>query len=257
MENPPPKPVRVFVSLTTIPPRMASLERCLDSLAAQTLRPERIFVCIPKAYRRFAMPDPLPFDLSRFGDLVEIVRPDQDFGPGTKLLGAVDRVPKDDDALLVLVDDDLSYRPGMLQTFADAFRERPDAAASFHVYRYRGLDVGQGADGFAIPAKVLAGIWPYHARVRKSAFAFFVDDLWISYYLWMNSVPIRSVAGRGGTGEGIYDVVNDAEALARQSGLFTRKRTMLRTRWFLRLRLGWQGLLMRAMKRLGRPVFNW
>ena len=104
---------RIFVSLTTIPSRMQGLRRCIASLEAQTTPPERIFLCIPQTYRRFETLDPLPFKATELGSLVEIV-PCTDDGPGTKILGAIDRLPQVPEALLVLVDDDAEYELHML-----------------------------------------------------------------------------------------------------------------------------------------------
>ncbi len=237
-------PVRVFVSLTTIPSRMGGLARCIASLEAQTLPPERIFLCVPQTYRRFETPEPLPFVASQLGTRIEVIRCHDD-GPGTKILGSLDRVPKEPNVLLVLVDDDAAYEPHMLATFAEAFRARPDAASSFYVYRYRGLDVGQGNDGFAIPAHTLRGLQDFHAKIRTHRHLFFVDDLWISFYLWMNNVPIQTLAAKAGPTGFIRQVYNDIDALARQTGEFTRRRAMSRSIWYLRLRFGAMGLWMR------------
>ncbi len=235
---------------------MGGLARCVASLEAQTLPPERIFLCVPQTYRRFETPDPLPLVASQLGTRVEIIRCHDD-GPGTKILGSLDRLPKDADVLLVLVDDDAAYEPHMLATFAEAFRNRPDAASSFYVYRYRGLDIGQGNDGFAIPARVLGGLKHFHEKFRTHRHLFFVDDLWISFYLWMNSVPVISLAAKAGPTGFIREVYNDVDALAGQSGQFSRKRTMLRSIWHLRWRFGIVGLWMRVKHRIQRkPGFN-
>jgi hypothetical protein len=245
--------IRVFVSLTTIPSRMGGLHRCIASLEAQTLPPERIFLCIPQAYRRFETPDPLPFSASDLGKSVEIIRCGDD-GPGTKILGSLDCLPMEPNVLLVLVDDDAAYAPHMLATFVETFRARPDAASSFYVYRYRGLDVGQGNDGFALPALEIATLKGFHASVADNRHVFFVDDLWISFYLWMNSVPLLNLSAKSGPTGYIRQIYNDLDALERQSGPFTRRRAMSRSIWYLRLRLGLKGVLMRWRARLHSPA---
>jgi hypothetical protein len=235
---------RIFVSLTTIPSRMQGLRRCIASLEAQTTPPERIFLCIPQTYRRFKTPDPLPLEAAALGSLVEIVRCADD-GPGTKILGAIDRLPQEPDVLLVLVDDDAEYEPHMLGAFAEMFRKHPGHAGSFHVYRYRGINVGQGNDGFAIPVEKLAGLKGFHANIRDNPYIFYVDDLWISFYLWMNSVPIHNLTAMSGLSGYIRKIYSDVDALARQTGTFTRRRTMSRSIWYLQSRYGVSGLLMR------------
>lgn len=242
-------PVRIYVSLTTIPPRMPGIERCIASLLAQTVLPEKILVCIPVRYKRFAVDDPLPLDLSRFGDRVEIIRCAEDFGPGTKLLGSFDRARQDKAALLVLVDDDMIYQPHMIETFARNFEANPRAAASFFTYRYRGLTTGQGADGFALPVGRLGGLWDFHRKISKCPEAFFVDDLWLSYFLWLNEVPIVDLSAMSGPHGYIFHIYNDVQALNREAGAFARRRVMRRTLWSLRRHFGWRETLRRVFFR--------
>jgi hypothetical protein len=245
----------IYVSLTTIPPRMAGIEACVQSLLDQTVAAEKIFICVPAKYRRFGDPNPLPFDLSRFGDRVELVRPAQDYGPGTKLLGSLDLVPRAPAALLVLVDDDMVYRPHMLATFRDHFAANPGSAASFHTYRYKGLPVGQGADGFALPASRLDGIRDFHRVASECPEAFFVDDLWISYFLWLKRIPIADLKAIAGAEHYIFEhIYNDVQALNREIGTTARRRVMRRTYWHLARRFGWREVARRAF---GLPPRSW
>jgi hypothetical protein len=234
---------------------MAAIEACVQSLLDQTVAAEKIFVCVPQNYRRFGDPDPLPFDLSRFGERVELVRPAQDYGPGTKLLGSLDLVPRTPEALLVLVDDDMIYRPHMLAGFRDHFAANPGSAASFHTYRYKRLNVGQGADGFALPASRLDGIRDFHRVASACPEAFFVDDLWISYFLWLKRIPIDDLKASAGAKEYIFEhIYNDAQALNREVGATARRRVMRRTYWHLARRFGWREVARRAF---GLPPRAW
>jgi hypothetical protein len=242
---------RVFVSLTTIPARAAGIARCIASLVNQTHPPERIFLCVPRRYRRFPDAPAVTIDVSPFDGLVEIVECAEDFGPGTKIMGALDRVPRAADTLLVLVDDDAVYEPHMLATFARHFTAHPDRAASFHVYRYRGYTIGQGVDGFAIPTRALDGLAGFHDAIRHNPSVFFVDDLWISFHLWMRNVPIDSLTALAGPTGLIRVVFNGVEALASQTGHQSRRRTMRRSIWFLSRRFWLKGLYLRWRSRLG------
>jgi hypothetical protein len=251
---------RIYVGLTTIPPRMPNIERCIESLVAQTVPADKILLCIPARYRRFGDPGRLPFDPDRFGGRVEIVRLPEDFGPGTKLLGSFGRAARDRAELLVLADDDLVYQPHMLETFTEQFRAQPHAAASFHTYRYHGLTIGQGADGSALPVGRLDGLLDYHREASKCPEAFFVDDLWLSYFLWLKGIPIVDLSAKAGGHGYIFHIYNDVAALNRETGSLRRKRMMKRTLWSLRLRFGWREVIRRAVrlsafrrKRVGKP----
>ncbi len=43
----------IFVSLTTIPQRIKNLNKSIESLLKQTKKPNKIFINIPKKYKRF------------------------------------------------------------------------------------------------------------------------------------------------------------------------------------------------------------
>ena len=93
----------IYVSLTTIPQRIKDLNKTVQSLLKQSQKPDKIFINIPFKYKRFKEiinDDQIPkFDNS----IVEITRC-EDCGPGTKLLGSLDKFEKN--SLVILVDDD-------------------------------------------------------------------------------------------------------------------------------------------------------
>ena len=83
----------IYISLSTIPPRIKNLKESVNSLLNQTKKPDKIFINIPYKYKRFkevVNEDDIPkFD----NNLVEISRC-EDYGPGTKLLGSLNKLKK-------------------------------------------------------------------------------------------------------------------------------------------------------------------
>ncbi|MCR9136007.1 MAG: hypothetical protein NXI27_08435 [Alphaproteobacteria bacterium] len=233
---------KVFVSLTTIPDRIAGIEPCIRSLQEQTVPPEAIFLCIPRTYKLHGSAAEVPASLINNYPLLKIVPCADDFGPGTKVLGSLDWVNKDADSLMVLVDDDSTYRDYMLEEFVSAFRADSDHAYSFYVSNYRGIHVGQGCDGFAIPATALKGLRSYFERIRDNEFAFFVDDLWISHYLQLNgmqAISLQKKIRRKGLSRGtIYETYNGVSALLHMKGKYKRWKCMAETRKFLKQEFG-------------------
>ena len=77
----------IYISISTIPPRLKYLNESVNSLLKQTKKPDKIFVNIPYTYKRFketVTDNQIPkFDSS----IVEVTRC-EDCGPGTKLLGS-------------------------------------------------------------------------------------------------------------------------------------------------------------------------
>ncbi len=171
----------IYASLTIIPHRIKSLNKTIDSLLKQTKKPDKIFINIPYAYKRFSEKienEQLP----KFNNkTIEITRC-EDCGPGTKLLGSLNKLEKD--SLLILVDDDNIYEDYMVEKFCQHFINDSDSCYSFYVHPLGNLGIGQGADGFAINTNHLNGIKKFYEEVVKDYKELFLyDDLWISYFL--------------------------------------------------------------------------
>lgn len=97
--------MKVIVSLTSIPRRFdAALPRAVESLTRQSL-PCQIVVNIPREYRKWGAVS--GDDLPAMPDGVTIHRPSRDYGPATKLLGAIEYARGKAVSHIVTVDDDI------------------------------------------------------------------------------------------------------------------------------------------------------
>ena len=175
------KPLTFCVSLTTIPSRFSTVNKTIDSLNNQTKKPNKIFLNIPKSYKRF------PNYNSKFDKFnqkfknVEIVTC-KDNGPGTKLLGSIKKMRNYD--YVVLVDDDHTYNEKMLSFFYLNALKNFESCYSFCVYNIKDCKIGQGADGFMINTAFLVNINKFfNKHVKNNSKFFFNDDLWISIFL--------------------------------------------------------------------------
>ena len=172
----------IYVSISTIPQRLKNLNETVESLLNETLKPNKIFINIPYKYDRFSeiiKDNQIPKFNS---DAVEVTRC-EDCGPGTKLLGSLNKVKKN--SLLILADDDHVYRDYMIEKFFYFYSKAPNNAYSFYVHPLGNFGVGQGADGFAINTNNLEGIKTFYNDVVKDYKELFLyDDLWISYFLY-------------------------------------------------------------------------
>ena len=172
----------IYVSLSTIPQRIKNINRSVDSLLKQTKKPDKIFVNIPFKYKRFKETindNEIPaFD----NNAVEITRC-EDCGPGTKLLGSLNKLEKN--SLVILADDDHVYENYMIEKFFYFYSKAPNNAYSFYVHPLGKFGIGQGADGFAINTNHLIGIKNFYDKIVKDYKELFLyDDLWISYFLY-------------------------------------------------------------------------
>ena len=172
----------IYISLSTIPQRIKHLNKSIESLLKQTKKADKIFVNIPFKYRRFkeTIDDN---KIPKFDNIdVEITRC-EDCGPGTKLLGSLDKLEKN--SLVILVDDDHVYEDYMIEKFFYFYYKMPDNAYSFYVHPLGNFGIGQGADGFAINTNHLAGIKNFYDKVARDYKELFLyDDFWISYFLY-------------------------------------------------------------------------
>lgn len=122
---------RVVVSLTTIPSRVKDLEATLVSLAAQTRKPDNIYVTVPRRSVR----EDKDYPIKELAGIVKKVLPgvgrvaivDQDYGPLTKLMGPLlqESAPT---TLIITVDDDQRYDPRLVETLVAGSRAHPNSA---------------------------------------------------------------------------------------------------------------------------------
>jgi hypothetical protein len=221
----------VFVGLTSLPSRVAKLEPTIESLLAQTLKPDRIFVSLPRRSIREKREYQLPDWLASPPPGVQLVRPEHDYGPATKLLGCLDRI--DGDSCLIVVDDDMVYKPFLVERLYRAQLSRTDTSFSFFVERIGRLRVGQGADGFSHWTPNLAGIDAFAAVALKSRHLFVADDLWVSLFLQNKRICIESLQHTLAHGELVWQPAHSENQLSDLAGDLRRPNTFRQGRRFL------------------------
>lgn len=169
------------ISLTTIPPRFSTISKTLDSLVKQTKKADKIYLNIPSKFERF--PDKIfnSSNLNKKYDNLEITEC-EDYGPGTKLLGSLNKILDYD--YVVLVDDDHFYKKEMLEIFLKKWKENQNKSYSFCVYDVLDCKIGQGADGYLISKNHIKGILEFFNKyIKNNKKLLFNDDLWISIFL--------------------------------------------------------------------------
>ena len=194
---------KYIISLTTIPSRIDYIETTIKSLVEQTLKPEKIILNIPKKYNfRFESSIDehiIKKTLNKYIDEIIINYIDEDYGPGTKLLGLIksDIIKLDlKDTYIVLVDDDVKYLPNMLEYFDNYNNKHHDnnlAVASFFCYNPYGFTIGQGVDGFFIKSNLLNKFEHYYDIIKNYDYINNNDDFFISYYFYLKQISIHRI----------------------------------------------------------------
>jgi glycosyltransferase involved in cell wall biosynthesis len=114
----------VIVTLSTIPPRFSYLGAALDSLLAQTAPIDEIQLYIPRSYRRF--PD-YDGSLPHVPKGVRIIRSEEDLGPASKVVFAVEAL-RGSDTRIIYCDDDRIYEPDRFARIIAEHDQRPECA---------------------------------------------------------------------------------------------------------------------------------
>ena len=199
---------KIVVSVTTIPSRERLLKKCLESLAAQRFQPDEILLCLPTLSKREKVPYSTPSWLGDF-PRVRVATCEEDWGPGTKLLGAL-RAVEDPETIVITVDDDISYEPHLIEKLVRHSLDDPDAAVGFRGWNAESLirehnydfvyeewerrrayparvNILEGYGGVAYRRRFFdATIFDYSGAPEA---AFYVDDVWISGHLAMRRIP--------------------------------------------------------------------
>src|SRR5579872_2768081 len=118
---------RLVVSLTTIPSRLISsgLLEVLKSLHSQTKKPDAIYLGLPFTSIKLGKPyPPPPSEVRRY---CKIVKVRTDYGPITKIMGAI-LYENNPDTIIITCDDDTIYPPTLLQDLYEKCVKYPKAA---------------------------------------------------------------------------------------------------------------------------------
>lgn len=221
----------LIVSITTLPSRLGLIRPTLESLLDGDTKPGAIRLILPDKPLRgsdvFVIPDFLG-DPDFLQGIIEVVRVERDWGPGTKLLGGLRTITQP--SVLVIADDDVRYRRDFLTGLYDAQSADRGASFSYHVWPLGGIDKAQGVDGISNWTPNLAGIEQYFASYVDGTDLMFDDDLWISFFLAAHGIPVRSLDHQL-SGSLIYEPVHAVGALVHLQGNLARTHL---ERWGLR-----------------------
>lgn len=117
--------VKIVASFTTLPDRYDILEQSILSIRNQTLPPDIIYLTIPKIAKRLNKEYPsLPLNIL---NMCKIVAVDIDYGPITKIYGALFN-EIDSDSIILSFDDDIIYPNDIIEKLVKHSKDYPEAA---------------------------------------------------------------------------------------------------------------------------------
>ena len=194
-----------IVSLTSIPSKFKYINLTINSLLNQSFKPTKIIINIPLEYSfRFnykLSEDEINSLKNEFNnDLIQLNFTKKDYGPGTKLLGLYENNiinNFDNDNYIILVDDDHIYENNMIQLFFLNIVNLNCSVASYYTYNIKDITVAQGADGFLIKKNLLNNFISLYNKNKDYDYIGYHDDLYISYFLYLNKIPIYHIKIKG------------------------------------------------------------
>lgn len=230
--------------MTSLPSRLKGAGPALLSIAAQSRRPDRLVLSLPRWSLREGCPYDLPSELTSIlseHPWMEVHWTDEDFGPGTKVLGALQWFgaqvgkPRECDVLMILDDDHAYLGHAVGELLEQQLKSGAHCANTFFAYFFRGLMVPQGADIVAMQLSddFTENLVEYHrCFVAGDEASFLVDDLWLGMFLWLcgkSVVSLHELVKRRGF-QMIYRRTDNAKvcALMDLGGRNSRDQAMVR-----------------------------
>jgi len=196
--------MKKIVSFTTIPSRIENINKTIDSIQNQTIKPDIMYVCIPYKCRRQEKKEYIIPEFIKEYINVKIIRTKYDYGPSMKLLPVLEH-EKDPESIIITIDDDHIYSKEFIKTLINYSKIYPDSALGFNGWNVKplinrkkyefinktmseptGADVLEGYGGVLYKRKFFnEEIFRYEGFPE---IAFNVDDVWISAHLAKNNI---------------------------------------------------------------------
>lgn len=191
--------MHLVVSLTTIPSKFSEIYHTIDSLLCQSVLPNCIVLHIPRKYSfrlqgEITEKQIVDFETKYLGSSVPIYvnRIENDSGPGTKLLGLFESglsATLPEDAYILIVDDDLIYKPCMIEYIhRQISHNRNILVGSFDCYSISTFRIGQGANGYLMKWNLMTDFLKYYSLIKDKDYVQYQDDIYISFYFYLKNV---------------------------------------------------------------------
>ena len=122
----------IIISLTTTPYRIQKIKDTLDSILAQSIKADEIYLNIPYTFKRDNIEYIVPEWLNNYSGI--IINRSEDFGPLTKLMPALQQdLPSD--TIIITLDDDLWYPKQVVRDLVNYSMQHPKSAVTLRNFR--------------------------------------------------------------------------------------------------------------------------
>jgi hypothetical protein len=175
--------MKFCASFTTLPSRVDNMHETIESIFKQTVKPDKIILNLPYNFKRFKNYQFTNEQIIKLKKFDITVNRCEDYGPGTKIMGAYEMI-KDNFDCVILFDDDHIYNPKCFEIMLDHF-EKDKVNYSFYLNKIFNINHGQCADLLLINTQFLNEIEIFYNKyVKNTKNMFLDDDLWLAIFLY-------------------------------------------------------------------------
>jgi hypothetical protein len=202
-------PFKIITSCTTSPTRINKMYDTLYTLQKQTVKPSYLFLNLPNKFARTNESYIIPDSFINNKNII-INRFDKDYGSATKLVGAILKIPKNEDTWIVVHDDDQLYFQKLVENYIDYITQVNNKKIVFTVSGYNfkkdytgttsddtdlsRVQVCEGFMSYCLHRSVFEDDFiPYMNFVLKNKDCYLSDDLIISNYIAMKNASIQMI----------------------------------------------------------------
>jgi hypothetical protein len=179
----------INICVTTIPSRLNTIIPILKSYLNQSIPFNKLFLCIPyislRKKKAYVIPKELLIFVKLHSEKIIIIRC-KDYGPGTKLLGYLEKSITNDNELIILGDDDRIVQQNLIELLLNKHRTHSNTVIAGIVGKQQGpvrqSKVPWGASGILIPRNLIKDdIFEVFENLKE--WCMFVDDMfWYKYF---------------------------------------------------------------------------
>lgn len=228
---------RYIITLSTIPVNFDTiLPKTIESLLniEKFDKVEKIIINIPKKYS-FRLNDSVIEEskINQFKEkykntniYINIV--DNDYGPGTKVVGALEKNLinfEDDNLYIIVVDDDSLYKKNLITSFEkhnkNNFNKIEFASGRIHSRDTNNIKIGVANRGLYIKSKLLKKFMNYFNKIKNLDYILYHDDIYISYYFHLDNIIVYDTKQE--EGGWIHSRIDNDTQLHKLNGKYNRK----------------------------------
>jgi hypothetical protein len=218
-----PKKHKVYASFTTIPTRIKYIEPALKSLRNQTIKLDGIILNVPMKYKRFDTKLVVPEFVKKYNVIVNHVT--EDFGPATKILGALTCPTVKRNDVILVTDDDLEKSHWWAKNLLNRVNKDDKKIHSF-VEKRLGNGVIWGYMGYAFRKRLLnyEDLLKFYRSLESECFL--VDDHMLTAYMHHKKIQVINSSLK----EPVNKVLDLKDSLSNDNGYDSRYRVSTRCR---------------------------